>query len=334
MAGVVGRRASVEGRRRSPRRFPRILFFALLATIVVLAVNSIVSTSAEGPDPALVFADRVRPAVDKSTRQAMALEDLRASAATLGRDGLKRGVDRLLRESRTLVETVEEAPAEGELRKTQGLLLTCLTTREEALAALADTLAGRFESGPPEEAVDRLVEVGGDLAVSDRAYELFVADLPRAARESMPESVWLPDPTRFDRPEMAAFVGTLRASASLAPVRDVTVLTVTTDPVPVGMDGEVNKVLPVSKTLKLQVVVANAGNLAEKRVPVEAVVASQGGMDTARQFVDLAPGQRATVTLSLRPSPVGVLELKVRAGPLEAEGSIADNEQLSYYVMR
>ena len=333
MAGVVGRRASVEGRRRPNRRFPRLIFFAVVATLVVLAVNSIVSTSAEGPEPAMVFADHVRPAVDKSTRQSMALEDLRSSAGTLGRDGLKRGVDRLLRESRALVATVEDAPAEGDLRKTQGLLLTCLTTREEALTALAATLAGEFEGGPPEEAIDRLVDVGDDLAVSDRAYELFVADLPRAARESMPESVWLPDATRFDRPEMAAFVGTLRASASLAPVRDVTVLTVTTDPVPVGMDGA-NRVLPVSKTLRLQVVVANAGNLAEKRVPVEAVVTSQGGLDTARQFVDLAPGQRATVTLALRPSPVGVLELKVRAGPLESEGSIADNEQLTYYVMR
>lgn len=334
MAGVVGRRASVEGRRRPNRRFPRLIFFAVVATLVVLAVNSIVSTSAEGPDPAMVFADHVRPAVDRSTRQAMALEDLRASAGTLGRDGLKRGVDRLLRESRALVATVEAAPAEGDLRKTQGLLLTSLTTRQEALEALAATLAGAFESGPPEEAVDRLVDVGGDLAVSDRAYELFVADLPKAARDSMPESVWLPDPTRFDRPEMAAFVGTLRASASLAPVRDVTVLTVTTDPAPVGMDGPVNRVLPVSKSLRLQVVVANAGNLTEKRVPVEAVVTSQGGLDTARQFVDLAPGQRATVTLALRPSPVGVLELKVRAGPLESEGSLSDNEQVSSYVMR
>lgn len=334
MVGVVGRRGSVEGRRRTPRRLPRLLFFAVVATLVVLAVNSIVKTSAEGPDPAMVFADRVRPAVDKSTRQAMALEDLRASAGTLGRDGLKRGIDRLLRDSRDLVKTVEEAPADGRLRQTQGLLLTSLSTRQAALAALADTLAGKFETGPPEEAVDRLVDVGGDLAVSDRAYELFVADLPKAARASMPASVWLPDPTRFERPEMAAFVGTLRASASLAPVRDLAVLTVTTDPAPVGMDGPVNRVLPVSKTLRLQVVVANAGNLAEKRVPVEAVVASQGGLDTARQFVDLAPGQRATVTLVLRPSPIGVLELKVHAGPLEGEGSIADNEQLSYYVMR
>jgi hypothetical protein len=334
MVGVVGRRGSVEGRRRPPRRLPRLLFLAVVASLVVVAVNSIVSSSAEGPDPALVFVDHVRPSVDKSTRQAMALEDLRSSAATLGRDGLKRGVDRLLRESRLLVKAVEEAPAAGSLRQTQGLLLTSLTTRSDALAALADTLAGRFENGAPEEAVDRLVDVGGDLAVSDRAYELFLADLPSEARKTMPPSVWLPDPTRFERPEMAAFVGTLRASASLAPVRDVTVLTVTTDPVPVGMDGPVNRVLPVTKTLKLQVVVANAGNVAEKRLTIEAVVTSQGGLDTARQFVDLAPGQRSTVTLALRPSPVGVLELKVRAGPVEGEGSIADNEQTSYYVMR
>src|SRR3954469_10116979 len=215
MAGVVGRRAGVDGRRRPARRFPRLVFLAVVASLVVLAVNSIVKTSAEGPDPSLVFADRVRPIVDQSSRQAMALEDLRNQAGTLGRDGLKRGVDRMLRESRDLVAEVEATDADGELRQTQGLLLTCLSTRRDALAALADTLAGRFESGPPEVAIDRLVEVGGDLAVSDRAYELFLARLPAEARKTMPASVWLSDPNRYARPEMAAFVGTLRASASL-----------------------------------------------------------------------------------------------------------------------
>src|SRR3954453_21272870 len=104
MAGGVGGRGSGEGRRRPPRRFPRLVFLAVVASLVVLAVNSIVKSSAEGPDPALVFADRVRPVVDRSSRQAMALEDLRGQAGTLGRDGLKKGVDRMLRESRDLVD--------------------------------------------------------------------------------------------------------------------------------------------------------------------------------------------------------------------------------------
>ncbi len=301
--------------------------------VVVLAVNSIVTSSAEGPDAGVVFADRVRPSVDRSTRAGIALEDLRATAGTLGRDGLKRGVDRLLRDSRALLRRVEDTPVDGNLRATHGLLVTCLTTRTEALAALADTLAGRFESGPPELAIDALVAVGRDLAVADRAYQLFLRDLPEAVRPSMPESIWLPDPTRYERPEIAAFVGTLRSSASLAPVRDVSILTVSTDPDPVGMDGT-TRVLPIVKTLRLQVVVANAGNVEEKRLPIEAVVTSQGGLDTARQFVDLAPGQRATVTLALKPSPVGILELKVRVGPVEGEGSVADNEQVTYYLMR
>lgn len=330
---AAGRRGSVEGRRRSPRRFPRLLLLAVVASLVVVAVNSIVSSSAEGPDPAIVFADRVRPVVDRSTRQAGSLEELRSSAGSLGRDGVKRGIDRLLRESEALVTEAEQAPADGDLRRTQGLLLTCLTTRRDALAAIAETVAGRYETGPPEQAVDALVDVGRDLAVSDRAYELFLARLPVKARESMPPSIWLPDDTRFARPEMSSFVGTLRSAAGLIQVRDLAVVTVTTDPTPVATDG-FHRVLPVTRTMRLQVVVANAGTVAEKRVPVEAVVTSQGGMDTARQFVDLAPGQRATVALTVRPSPVGVIELRVRVGPTELEASITDNEQVSTYVMR
>ncbi|MDP9442584.1 MAG: hypothetical protein M3P34_10505, partial [Actinomycetota bacterium] len=101
---AAGRRGSVEGRRRPPRRFPRLVFTGLALSLVVVAVNSIVTSSAEGPDPAIAFADYVRPAVDRSTRQAAALEDLRAQGPALGREGLRRGIDRLLRESRDAVQ--------------------------------------------------------------------------------------------------------------------------------------------------------------------------------------------------------------------------------------
>ncbi len=330
---VAGRRGSVEGRRRSPRRLPKLVLSAMVVTLLVVIVNSIVSSSSEGPDPALEFADRVRPAVDRSTRQAGALEELRSSVGGLGRDGVQKGLERLVRESKALVAEVSAVPTSGKVRESQGLLLTCLTTRDHALATITAAVKGKFETGPPEAAVDALVTSGRDLAVSDRAYELFLQRLPAKARRSMPPSVWLSDPSRFDRPEMASFVGTLRAEAGLVPVRDLAIVTVTTDPAPVATDG-FHRVLPLVKVLKLQVVVANAGTMVEKRVPIEAVVTSQGGLDTARQFVDLAPGQRMTVSLTLRPSPVGVLEVKVRAGPIEGEASIADNENVVTYIMR
>lgn len=330
---VAGRRASVEGRRRPVRRLPRMVLLAVVASLVVVAVNSIVSSSAEGPDPALVFADRVRPAIDRSSRQSGAVEELRRGAPELGRTGVQRGLDRLLRESRAIIAEVEQAPAEDDLRRVHGLLLTCLTTRHEALETMSATISGRFESGPPDQAIDALVEVGQDLAVADRAYELFLERLPPKARASMAKSIWVPETSRFGRPEMASFIQTLRAEAGLMQVRDVSIVTVATDPLPVGSDG-LNKILPVTKSMRLQVVVANSGSILEKRVTVEAVVTSQGGLDTARQFVDLAPGQRQTVTLTLRPAPVGVLELKTRVGPIDGEFNLADNEQLSYFVMR
>jgi hypothetical protein len=50
-------------------------------------------------------------------------------------------------------------------------------------------------------------------------------------------------------------------------------------------------------------------------------------VDTARQFVDLAPGQRLTVTLGgLQPTRNEPLALGVRAGPVPGEANTDDNE--------
>jgi hypothetical protein len=75
------------------------------------------------------------------------------------------------------------------------------------------------------------------------------------------------------------------------------VVTVTLDPAPVGTEGPAF-IVPIAPSLRIQVVVANVGNDALRQLPVVATIgAPNGDVDTARQFVDLAPGQRATVTL-------------------------------------
>lgn len=323
-------------RRHRLGRFTRLVLTLLIVSLVVVAANSIISTSSRGPDEAMAYADRVRPAVDRSTRQAAALDDLRGQAPTLGVTGLRRSVDRLVRDGHDIVATVDDVSPPKSLRQANGLLRTALLTRADALAALSATL-GAGPDEPFDKGVDALVAVGRDLAVADRAYELFLAELPQAPRQTMPASTWVPDETRWARPEMSAFFSTLRASASVAPVHDVSIITVDVEPAPVDVDpasGPDVRVLPMSKTLKLQVVVANAGNATEKRVTVEAVVTSQGGMDTGRQFIDLAPGQRQTVSLGVRPSPVGVIDLRVRAGPVQDESKVGDNEQSFRFTMK
>jgi hypothetical protein len=96
-------------------------------------------------------------------------------------------------------------------------------------------------------------------------------------------------------------------------------------------------VLPVAKNLRLQIVVTNTGNEAEKRLTVSATItpAAIGPTDTARDFIDLAPGQRRTVVLgTLRPAVNTPFSLTVRIDPVEGETNVSDNEKTMTYVMR
>lgn len=306
---------------------------AIVATVVVLAVNSIVSTSAEGPDPGLTYADQVRPLVDRSTRQATALEDLRTRAAELGRDGLRRSLERLERESETLRAELADVDPPGEMTDAHGLLVTCFMTRARALGDFEKGLAGAFSSASPEEVTQGIVDAVGALRVADQAFRLFVGELTPEGRKAMPASAWITDEARWSRAEVATFVTTLRSSASLAPVHDVALVTVTTDPAPVGAENGVS-VVPRVRSIRLDVVVANVGNGPEKRVAVEAVATSAGGLDTARQFADLAAGQRQTVSLTIQPKAGNPVELRVRVGPVGEEINVGDNEQVSSLILR
>ncbi|MCA1845125.1 MAG: hypothetical protein LC792_18405, partial [Actinobacteria bacterium] len=135
--------------------------------------------------------------------------------------------------------------------------------------------------------------------------------------------------------EAAAFIAHLRSSTSLAPVHDVSVLLVSVEPTPVGTEGAA-EVIPASKSLRVNVVVANAGNDRQKGVPVVAEVRwGDGQVDTARQFVDLVPGQRATVTIGgLHMPPEGVTALSVNVGPVDGEANLADNQRQKTLVQR
>jgi hypothetical protein len=87
--------------------------------------------------------------------------------------------------------------------------------------------------------------------------------------------------------------------------------------------------------MRLQIVVANIGNEHEKRVTVTATLTADGAGDSARDFVDLAPGQRATVQLGgLRPVAGAASTLTVTIGPVEGEARPEDNTKALPLVFR
>lgn len=322
-----------ERSRRRRFRIPRWLVVGVVLTVVALAVNSIVATTGEGPDRRLAYLDEVRPHVEDSTRQGAVLADLRDQAASLGRTGLRRRLERMARDAHRVVRDVHAESVPSSMRESSPLLAATVIARAAAVDRMLEALTGALGTGPAERSVDALVAVGQDFVVSDRAYALFVESLPEDLRAAAPESQWIDDPEEWSQPELAAFVASLRASAALAPVHDVSLVTVRLEPPAVGREGE-TLVLPTVEELEVVAVVANVGNEAERRVPVEAVAVSAGGMDVARQFADLDAGQRLTVPLRLRPSPAGTITLTVRIGVVDGDPTPENNEHILTFVMR
>jgi hypothetical protein len=325
----------VAGRRR---RRPRWLVLALVLSFLVLAVNALASSRSDGAGQRLAelaYLDEMRPHIERSTEQGADLADVRATALQLGRDGLRRRLERVGRESAAVADAVRRFEPPNTLADAHSLLRTTMLIRARAAERTRTAMVDAVSQRPIAPAVQAMVEAGEDMAAADRTYEVFLRELPDDERLTPPpRSRWVRSDRDWSEPDMAALVASLRSSALHAPVHDVSVLLVTTDPAPVGTDGS-SSVLPPTKTLNLEVVVANVGNERETDVPVMAVLEGTKGMDTVREFVDLAPGQRQTVVLSgLRPNADDDATLTVRVGPIQGESKSGDNEHVKFVVVR
>src|SRR4051812_2828019 len=281
--------------RRPQRRRRRWVLLALAVTLIVLAVNAAVSSrSGKQADrqAMLGYVDSVRPLVDRSSQQGTELADLRNQAVTLGRDGIERRLDRVEREASGLLNEGRQLDPPKSLREAQDLFTATLAIRARAAASLQTAFHDALGSGSADAAVGELVNAGRSMAAGDQAYTLFSGSVPQQT-PPLAASQWITDDQAWSPPLLTTFVASLRSSASLSPVHDLSVVLVTMEPTPVAMAGP-TAVLPQAKNLKLQIVVADSGNESEPRAAVTATLnpAAGGPTDTSRDWVDLSPGQR------------------------------------------
>jgi hypothetical protein len=311
--------------RRRQRRRPIVPLLAVLLTIVVVGLRVADDPDAKG-DAALAWLDEVRPVVAESNQVGAELRDLRASVADLERPAVSRRVARLQREAEAHVRDADAVDHPSSQRDAHALLISTLAVRARAVGELRGALDAALGDAAVSDAVALLRRVGDDLAVADRTYQLFVDVAPDVRPGVTVPSAWVDDPAVWEPGELGAWVVTLRASRATGPVHDLRIVTVGLEPPPVGRDGDLD-VFPVTRNLRLQVVVANVGNAAEARVVVSASVGLLGGApDSARQFVDLDVGQRQVVQLGgLAPPDNQPAVISVRVEPVAGETSIVDN---------
>ncbi len=326
--------------RRRRRRRSRLILVGGVFSLVALFVNAGYSSSSKSPSKRLAklaYIDQVRSHVEQSTLQGADVAVVRSDASKLGRNGIRRKMDRVLRHAALELRAVRRLDPPPELRTNHSLLLSTMVLRARAASAMSVALVDALGGGSTEGVVDDLVEAGQEMAAADQTYRTFVDLVGRAAGTTrvLPESRWVEEPADWDRTAMTAFVAALRASTISTPVHDVGILTFTTEPRSVGSEAG-SAVLPLLKTLRVELVVANLGNAKEARVPVVVTVTGPAGeVDTAREFVDLEPGQRRAVAVGgLRPVPGGPSILKVVVGPAEGEAAVADNERSMSLLLR
>jgi hypothetical protein len=324
--------------RRPRRRRRRWIVLGLVLTVLVLAVDAAVSSRSPGQareQETQAYLDAVRPLIERSNEQGADVNDVKTNAIQLGRDGIGRRMERVSREAKALVRDARRIDPPDQLRDANDLFVATFAIRAKAADTLRAAMTLALGTDAPEPAVTGLVDGGKDMGASDRAYDLFAASLPKQ-EQPPPESHWLTSDEEWSEPVVASLVATLRSSQVLSPVHDLAVALVLVEPASVGVENEL-KVLPLAKNLRLQIIVTNNGNEAEKHTTVSATVAPAaiGPSDIARDFVDLTPGQRRTVVLgTLRPPTNTPFTLTVRIEPVPGETNVTDNEKTFNYVMR
>ena len=122
------------------------------------------------------------------------------------------------------------------IRDAHDLFIATLAIRARAAVALQQAMGDAIGTQPGPTAVGELVNAGRAIAAGDQAYSLFVAAVPKQSTP-MPPSQWITDDQAWSEPLLTTFVTTLRSSASMIPVHDLSVVLVSLDPTPVAFDG-------------------------------------------------------------------------------------------------
>lgn len=313
------------------RRRPWLLV-GVFGTLVVLAVNA--AMSARSPAPARQLAqqsylDQALPAIQQSTQQGRDINAVRSQALTLSTATIVSHINAVVASTERTLAAVQKLDPPPAVKTAHALLVASLDLRYEGTKALGQAIGTALSGQPIDAGVQALTSAGLDLQAGDRAYSLFATAMS-AAGTVLPESRWVSDANAYTAASLSVFVASLRSQGSLAPVHDVMVVLAMTSPQPVNLQAGL-QILPITKLMGVQIVVANVGNQPERNLTVSASIipSAIGATQMVRDFVDLTPGQTRTVSLGgLRVAAGQATVLTVRIDPLLSETNVADNTKV------
>jgi hypothetical protein len=308
------------------------LYFALLASVLVLVVNAAMSARSPGParqQAEQSYLDQALPAIQQSNQEGLDISDVRAQALNLSPATIAGHINGVLTQTQQTLSSVQALNPPSAAKNAQALLVAALDMRYAGTKALSKAIATALSNQPVTTGVQALAAVGSDFQAADWAYSLFQQAMP-PVNPPLPASQWVTNAGDYSTTILSVFVSSLRSDGSLTPVNDVSVILVTTNPLPVNVLNGV-QILPIAKELDLEIVVADIGNQAENNLAVTATIAPAlfGPTQSVRNFVNLTPGQTRTVSLGgLRLVAGQPTTLTARIDPAHGQTDATDNSQV------
>jgi hypothetical protein len=289
--------ASRSARRSGAGR--RWLLIGVVITLLVLLIDAALQSRSPGPSQQLAagaWIDRVLPIVATSTAEGQQMAAIWNNGLQTPASSLSSQLDEIAAGSASAYRQVVALHPPSNVAGAAGLLEASLLTRSQAAAALRGVLHPLLLGDAPpsiDPVVTAVQTAGNDMQIGDRAYQLFLQDLPNLG-VTLPASAWAANPAPYQPAAAQIFLTTLQNSLRSTAVHQLKIYSVSLLPAPVATRGGV-QVLPDAATMGVTVVVADVGNQSEKNLTVTAAIAPGGSSSSVRDFIDLSPGQARTI---------------------------------------
>jgi hypothetical protein len=307
----------------------RWITIGVAITLLVLLIDASLHSRSPAPEQQLAtgtWIDRILPLIASSTVQGQTVARIWATGLKMPAPAVAQQINSVATGAYANYQSAIKLRPPLDLTGQAGLLDACLLARSQAAAQLktaltsvlgaaaelgvstASTLPSPSRSGstttpstvsppaaPPPAEIQAVQKAGTDIQVGDQAYQLFTGSLPGDLGIKMPASVWASNQGPYQPQQAQVFLTSLQNAAITAPVHQVKIFAVTTNPAPVSSQGA-TQIMPDASAMTVTVVVADTGNQTENNLTVTAAISPAGsGTSSVRDFLNLKPGQAYTI---------------------------------------
>jgi hypothetical protein len=274
-------------------------------------------------------------------------DNLRKGIDDLTRDEISRKLTKMVDECKAIADDAKKIDVPSKAETLQPLLQVSLDMRTSGVDKYRASILNVLDGKEPENSAAQMSDGLMDLVVSDHSTKSFKGDLEsklKAANisfEKVSDSVFVPNLDDALTASVVSYIGKLSGSEATGDeVHGVAISGLTTSPARVDATESGVSILPHAETFTVKVTVENQGNQVEEDIPVVVTldIDPEGTPQKKTQKITrLKAGETATLVFEdLEPATgsdkVNIMEVK--AGPVEDEKNLENNESELRFIMR